>query len=134
MANITKLTTAHIGASQYWDTSIDLNDSSGAISVGDIFRITNSLQRAGRNLVITTGAGSISIRINGQIVNYPARQYYEFFNADYMQNISLGVEHKDTSQTPIVIPASETYEWKGEIPIQTIEIVTMTANFKLVVS
>lgn len=134
MANITKKTTAHIGANQYWDTAIDLNDSAGAIAAGDIFRIETSLSKPGKNLSITTGAGTISIRINGQITLYPQRSPQEFFNADFMSNISIGVETKDKSQTPIVIPASQTWEWNGEVPIRTIEIVTKNANFTVTVN
>lgn len=134
MANITKKVTRNIGASQYWDTAVDTHDGGGAIAVNDIFRIETSLGKPARNMAITTGAGAVSIRINGQVVNYPARSYNEFQNADFYQNISIGVEVTDHSQTPIVIPASETFEWKGEIPIRTVEITAKASNFTVTVS
>jgi hypothetical protein len=134
MANITKKITRHIGGSQYWDTSTDLDDGAGAINAGDIFRIEDSLGKPGSTMSITTGAGTISIRINAMLTLYPARNSNEFFNSNYSNNISTGTETKDTSQTPIVIAASQTWEWNGEIPIRNIEIVSMAANFKLLVS
>jgi hypothetical protein len=134
LANITKTVTKRIGATQYWDTSTDQNDTPAAIAAGDIFRIENSLGKPGRNMTIITGGSAISIRINSIITNYPSRNSQEFFNADWSNNISTGVEHKDTSQTPITIPASSTWEFNGEIPIRTVEIVTKGADFKLIVN
>ena len=133
MANITKRVQPGIGASQYWDSAVDLDDGAGGIGTGDVFRIEESLGKPATNLTIKAAA-AMTIRINAYNKVYPNRQSNEFFNADMFQNIYAGVENHDTTQTPIAIAANNTFVMNGQVPIRNIEIVSAAGAFTVLVS
>ncbi len=135
MANVTKKVNRSIKDNyQAWDTGIDTNDSSTTITTGDIFRIEDSLYRPGKAMILTTGSGgSVSFRLNPVITVYNRRNPGEFGPwSERYDVVSSGHEFTDTSQGPIVVPASTKYELpRGTVPIKTIQMVTVSGNFKL---
>lgn len=140
MSKITKLVSRGIlgGArNQSWDSSTDRNDDGNAIAVGDIFRITDSLGRNGKSMSITTTAsGSMSFRLNPVITVYPRRNIGEFgYISDSYDLVASGREFTDTSIGPTVVEAASSIEYAaGEVYIDTLQIVTMSGNFSLIVT
>lgn len=140
MANITKKILR--GASntsdrtyQRWDTATDTNDSGGAISEGDVFRITDSLYRAADSCVITTSAtGSASFRFNSVITIYPRRNDNEmgWVSSSY-ELVASGREFSDTSMAPVIVEAGSTFALNKEMNIDTITVVTKSGHFTLFV-
>jgi hypothetical protein len=130
MANITKKVTRGIPSpTQYWSTTADLNDSSTPIVAGDVFKINDSLLGPASEVVITTtSAGSMSFRTNPFIQLFPSRPDGEFMY-DPGKFIASGVTHTDTSQSPIVVPASNTITLSG--PINDLQLVTVSGAFTL---
>jgi hypothetical protein len=138
MANITKkVMRSPNGASgqyQSWNTAVDLNDLGGPITAGDIFRITESLYRPADHIMIITGDGAVSIRINSIVKIYPNKPTGEFkFPGPGYKNLAGGQDHHDTSMAPFVIEANKSLSFNEELKVNNIEIVSMAANFKLLV-
>lgn len=140
MSDITKRVNAGINTgerNQSWDTSVDTNDDDTHIIAGDIFRIEDSLGRAGRSLSITTSAtGSISYRLNPVVTVYPRRNIGEFgYISESYDLVASGRDFVDTSIGPTIIEAGETITYaKGEVNVRTLQIVTMSGDFKVIVT
>ncbi len=134
MANVTKLNRGMPRANRYQIfTSADAADGGGAVVQGDVLRVTTSLQRAAKKVLIETAIGcDLGITINSISVVTPRSDsvagHRKMSGTGYEKMIEAHANAGETrsSNPEITIGGGATQEIIG--PIDDIEITTWTVG------
>jgi len=132
MANVTKLNRGMPRANRYQIfTSADVADTGGAVVQGDVLRVTTSLQRAAKSILVETQMGcDLGITLNSISVVIPRSDsvagHRKMSGTGYEKMLpSLADAGEVRSGNPeITIGGGATVEFSG--PIDDIEITTWT--------
>lgn len=99
---------------------------------GDVILVKDSLAKPASRVTIES-AGGMTVRFNVYQTVFPQRQSGDGTYADQWgaQNVSKGVQHKDDSMGTVSIAAAGTLELDDDMPINDIEIVSVTGDFTI---
>jgi len=134
MADVTKLNRGMPRANRYQIfTSADAADGGGAVVQGDVLRVTDSLQRAARKIVIETQIGcDLGITLNSISVVTPRTDSIEghrkMSGTGYEKMLEAHVNAGEirSSNPEVTIGGGAIQEFTG--PIDDIEITTWTVG------
>lgn len=104
-------------------------------SAGDVILVRESLGKYAKVVQIQADA-EMSVRFNVLQTIFPDRDkgLGGYPNGDNTQDLSAGVTIQDTTQTPVVIAASETFTLDKDLAVKDIELVTVSGSFEIFVA
>jgi hypothetical protein len=99
---------------------------------GDVILVKDSLAKPASRVTIES-VGGMTIRFNVYQTVFPQRQAGDGQYSDQFggANVSQGVQHKDTSMGIVTIASGGTLELNDDMPINDIEIVSVTGDFTI---
>lgn len=128
MADITKKSDRNIPPNQ---RSVRFTDTDS--DVGDILMVKDSLGHSAQHLTIDSQLG-MTIRLNVYQTVFPLRDTNDGLTQWWpgLPNLALGQTYKNTTNALIEIGSGETFVLDDEVPVDDIELVTVSGNFSII--
>ena len=106
--------------------------SSADAGTGDVLMIKESLGKSAGQVTIECYDADMRVRFNVYHTVFPRRPNPDaFITTQHLPNVGSGLQYKDESMGFVDIEASTTFTFDGTLPIDTIELVTVSGQFDI---
>jgi hypothetical protein len=102
---------------------------------GDVLLVKDSLSKSASHVTIESEADGLRVRLNVYHTVFPLRQVGDGLDADNMgfqgPNLALGQVYQDDTNAMFVIDQNETLTFDDDLPIDDIELITISGDFTI---